>query len=79
MRKMVQKRVKTKVKWERKFYLMKYPDGNYVTPTSGEPKSKPKPVDKSKAYLFTSSKAEEYLNDYSELNLEIVPVTVYLE
>ena len=77
---MVKKKFKQKVKWQRNFFLIKYPDGKYVSLTSHKTLSLPKPVVKEKAYLFTPTKADVYLAQYQEqFNLSKVSVKVYLE
>ena len=77
---MTQKNSNRKVKWLRTFFLVRYPDGKYVSLTSHQTSALPKPVEKEKAYLFTPSKAQAYMDNYSaEYGFEKVPVTVYLE
>ena len=77
---MTRKKKTTKVKWQRNFSLVKYPDGKFVALTSYQAFALPEPVDKEHAYLFTPSKAEAYVAHYGvDHNLEIVSVNVYLE
>ena len=77
---MTQKKKTNKVKWQRNFSLVKYPDGKFVALSSYQTFALPKPVDKEHAYLFTPSKAEAYVSHYgSDYNLEIVDVDVYLD
>jgi len=76
----VKKRKSKKTKWNRQFFLIKYPDGNYVALTSHQAYAAPKPVGKEDAYLFTPGKAKGYLEHYGkDHQLEIVSVQVYLE
>jgi hypothetical protein len=78
--KMTQKRVSQKIKWNREFYLLRYPDGKYVSLTSHLVFAIPKPVEKEDAYLFTPSKADAYLSHYQDqFQLEKISVQVYLE
>lgn len=78
--KMAQKRVGGKIKWNREFYLLVYPDGKYVSLSSHLAFATPIPVEKEDAYLFTPSKAEAYLGHYQDqFQLEKMLVQVYLE
>lgn len=77
---MTRKKKANKVKWQRNFSLVKYPDGKFVALTSHQAFAAPKPVDKEHAYLFTPTKAEAYVDYYgANYELEIVSVDVYLD
>ena len=78
--KMVTKKTSKKTKWNRQFFLIKYPDGNFVALSSHQTFSIPKQVNKEDAYLFTPGKAKVYMDHYGkDYQLETVPVVIYLE
>ena len=77
---MTKKKSNQKVRWQRNFFLLKYPDGKFVSLTTHQTLSLPKPVSKDEAYLFTPSKADVYLAQYKEqFDLVKISVNVYLE